>query len=110
MEKIYKSGTNKGNRRIWIEGSVLLQFGFVRGLRFNRLMQSDRIVLIPHKEGKHRVAGTDKRPIIDLNGKYLNDLFGSRTHFAAKFSPASQPTRLPVKQAINITPCNEAGQ
>ena len=105
MEKIYKSGTNKGNRRIWIEGSVLLQFGFVRGLRFDKAIVADRsIVLSVQPDGKHRVAGTDTRPIIDLNGKYLNDLFGSRTHFRAVFANNS------VGQSICCNPCDEAGQ
>jgi len=105
MEKIYKSGTNKGNRRIWIEGSLLLQFGFVRGLRFDKAIIADgSIVLSVQPDGKHRVAGTDTRPIIDLNGKYLNDLFGSRTHFRAVFVNNS------ISHSICCNPCDEAGQ
>ena len=119
MKKIYKSGTNKGNRRVWIEGKVLLDMGWTRGTRLHRrvvpdivsagrdslvLARLDGIDLsgIGLMRGQHRVAGTDKRPIIDLNGAYLNDLFGSRTHFLAYFHPNGE--------SIVIHPCDEAGQ
>lgn len=108
MQKIYKSGTNKGNRRVWIEGKVLLDMGWTRGTRLHRRVVADIVrcgrdsLVLARLDGQHRVAGTDKRPIIDLNGKYLNDLFGSRTHFLAYFHPNGE--------SIVIHPCDEAGQ
>lgn len=108
MKKIYKSGTNKGNRRVWIEGSVLLDMGWTRGTKLQKRLVTqfgtdrESLVLEPDQNGGHRVAGTDKRPIIDLNGKYLNDLFGSRTHFTAYFHKDGNH--------IVILPCNEAGE
>lgn len=116
MEKIYKSGTNKGNRRIWIEGSVLLDMGWTRGTRLQRrfvlgvksgaFCDRKSLVLEPATDGGHRVAGTETRPIIDLNGKYLNELFGDYTHFTAFFCQAGGYQ----KEHIIITPCTEAAQ
>jgi hypothetical protein len=89
--KILKSGTNKGNRRVWIEGRWLLDHGFACGQKFYLIFsESDSqqylylsFVDSDYTESKrlHKIAGTALRPIIDLNGKYLNDLFGNNTHF-----------------------------
>lgn len=115
MEKIYKSGTNKGNRRIWIEGKVLLDHQWTRGVPFSKALPmktqyGETIVLVAQRTKRpadaefvqrwHKVAGTETRPIIDLNGKYLNDLFTGFTHFKANI----------CRDWIAITPCNEAGQ
>ena len=118
MEKIYKSGTNKGNRRIWIEGKVLLDHQWTKGVLFTKTLpeqnandktivlvaqrtkrpaDADRIIWYKHK---HKVAGTETRPIIDLNGKYLNGIFTGCTHFRAVI----------CRDWIAITPCDEAGQ
>ena len=122
MQKIYKSGTNRGNRRVWIEGAALLDHQWTRGMPFSKSrvlsglthkaypdQDGKAMVLIPQRTKRpanaepvkrwHKVAGTDKRPIIDLNGAYLNDLFGSCTHFKATIS----------RDWIAIQPCNEEG-
>ena len=114
MQKIYKSGTNRGNRRVWIEGAALLDHQWTRGLPFSKaLPEPDQygkaLVLVAqrfkrpadaeHVKRWHKVAGSDKRPIIDLNGAYLNELFGSCTHFKATIS----------RDWIAIQPCNEGG-
>ena len=86
LTKMYKVGTNRGHKRVWIEGNMLLSFGFTRGLRFARTMRDGKMYLIQDPQGKHRVAGTEARPIIDLNGQYLDDLFHGYTHYNATFN------------------------
>lgn len=122
IDKILKAGTNRGNRRVWIEGSALAAIEWAKGVTFDiRIDQqfglsSDCLVLVrsnalernadiierdradQHKR-KRRVAGSDTRPIIDINAKFLNDLFGDATHFRAMGN----------REWIVIQPCNEKG-
>ena len=84
--KTYKVGKNRGHNRVWIEGNMLLSFGFTRGLSFSRTMRADKMILVQEPEGKHTVAGTEARPIIDLNGKYLDELLYGFTHYDATFN------------------------
>ena len=94
----YKSGTNRGNRRIWIEGARLLRAGINRGVKFSRTLDGDVMRLRFDGEGRHTVAGSDERPIVDLNGKYLNDFFGECAGFTATFFSAieNQPPRIDI--------------
>jgi len=90
LTKTYKVGKNRGHNRVWIEGSVLLSFGWDRGLRFTRAIKGTMMFLYDDPtealfNGKHTVAGTEARPIIDLNGKYLDELFHGFTHYEATF-------------------------
>lgn len=66
-------GTNKGNRRVWIEGDILASNGWTRGTRYDRLVEVEtgRIHLTANPDGKYKVAGTDSRPILDLAGKWM---------------------------------------
>jgi hypothetical protein len=87
-----KSGTNKGNRRIWIEGNRLIEAGLPCGTPLFRTHEHDVIcpigdmVLSTCKyedrplAGKHKVAGTHSRPIIDLCGKWVTAFIGDHTH------------------------------
>ena len=108
IKKLYKSGTNKNNRRVWIEGKVLLDIGWTKGTKLHKRIVTqfgtdrESLVLEPDPDGRHRVAGADTRPIIDLNGRYLNDLFGSNTHFLAFFNENGKH--------IVILPTTEAGE
>ena len=87
-----KSGTNKGNRRIWIEGSRLLDAGLVKGTALTRVMEDadigpDTMTLTTvenHKGKRHTIAGNDARPILDLCGKWVTDFMGDHTHFEVK--------------------------
>lgn len=82
----YNSGTNRGNRRIWIEGERLARHGFTRGTKVMRTMHDDgRITLEANDDGRHTVAGTGNRPILDLNGKYHNGWFNGKLRFHATF-------------------------
>ena len=108
--KTYKVGKNRGHNRVWIEGNMLLSFGFMRGLSFSRTMQVgvldnptgntySKMILAQEPKGKHTVAGTVARPIIDLNGKYLDELLYGFTHYDATFN-AFGPAFL-VIQGVN---------
>lgn len=123
IDKIYKSGTNRGNRRVWIEGSALTAIEWAKGVKFDMRidqqfgLSSDCLVLVrsnalersadmierdradQHKR-KRRVAGTETRPIIDINAKFLNGLFGDNTHFRAMGN----------REYIVIQPCDEKGK
>ncbi len=93
-----KSGTNKGQRRIWIEGTRLSALGLTRGTLLRRAMFTDHssgrglnsifLTTVSHAEfaglgGRERcrVAGTVDRPIIDLSGKWVTAFMGSAQRF-----------------------------
>ena len=80
-----KSGTNKGNRRIWIEGDRLASAGFNRGTVLYRSMTGSTMTLstVPADGRKHRIAGTADRPILDLCGKWVSEFIGGHSHFTA---------------------------
>ena len=79
-----KSGTNKGNRRIWIEGVRLLDAGLTRGTKLHRLIV-DGVMYISTSPMTgatcHTVAGTPTRPIIDFNGKWLTAFMAGAEYF-----------------------------
>jgi len=93
-----KSGTNKGQRRIWIEGKRLSALGLTRGTLLRRAMfvdhisgrglhgiflttVSDEVFATLGGRERCRVAGTVDRPIIDLSGKWVSDFMGSAERF-----------------------------
>lgn len=94
--KIYKIAKNRGHDRIWIEGKILLENGFHRGMGFCRVFSNeDENILIlgfiwPHIKTQHTIAGTNDRPIIDMNGKYLTNFFNGFTHYEAEFVQKSE--------------------
>lgn len=95
-----KSGTNKGNRRIWIEGARLLDAGLRRGTKLTRQMNDDgsmtlTTVCAPDIKGrKHSIAGKADRPILDLCGKWVTDFMDGHSHFhveAVTYSDSDGP-------------------
>lgn len=64
-------GTNRGNRRVWIEGDLLAANGWTRGTRYNRIVEPGRIHLQADPAGRFKVAGTADRPILDLCGQWV---------------------------------------
>ena len=91
--KTFKIAHNRGKPRVWIEGKFLLDNGINRGMKFDKVfpdpkdenqdMLQDCLQLSFTSNGKHTVAGTAARPIIDLNGNYLNQIFENCTHYQA---------------------------
>ena len=99
-----KSGTSKGNRRIWIEGNRLLEAGWTKGDRLVRSMELQftststvaDVIVLTRGEGKHRVSGNEGRPILDMTGKWVTDFMGENSHFRVKLE----------SDKITITPCD----
>ena len=71
----YKLGHHRGGRRVWIEGKRLPAAGFVRGVRYEKLVQTNKITLTAGEVGRFGVAGTDTRPIIDISGQAVAAIF-----------------------------------
>ena len=86
---VLKSGSNKGNRRIWIEGNRLIACGLQRGTKLHRYMVDDTMSLVlavsddstSKRSGKHTIAGKPDRPILDLCGAWVSEFIGDNTHF-----------------------------
>lgn len=90
-------GSNRGKRRIWIEGKALARFGWTKGTSYVQAnfsyappyrnwidlvkgnKQSDVggsfLLKKKSKVTEKRIAGTIDRPIIDLCGNYVAKLF-----------------------------------
>lgn len=64
-------GSNRGNRRVWIEGKSLESLGWTKGVKYSRTTTGKGFVLSRDTEGKLRVAGGDNRPVLDLCGAYV---------------------------------------
>ena len=73
--KLFRIAYNRGRPRVWIEGKFLTVSGISTGMRFDRTFNDCAMILTFGATGKHKVSGTAARPIIDLNGAYLIDLF-----------------------------------
>ena len=96
--KTFKVCTNKGNKRIWIEGNILAANGFTNGRTFTRAILQAADMPRPtmildfsnEQDGRmHKVAGTADRPIIDLCGKYVTEFFDGASHYVAWFGDNS---------------------
>lgn len=79
----FKTCKNKGHDRIWIEGSRLIQAGWNNGDRFNRELVDGVLELRRHPEGKHKIAGTPDRPIIDLCGQHVTSYMEGAAEYTA---------------------------
>jgi hypothetical protein len=66
-------GTNRGERRVWIEGPILADHGWPAGTRYDRevCVETGKIHLTREVAGRYKVSGTADRPIIDLGGKWM---------------------------------------
>ena len=69
-------GLNKGKRRLWLEGAVLLENGIEHGMRWNIISNGDNHIIVEiDTNGKRKIAGKPARPIIDIAGKTITDVF-----------------------------------
>ena len=81
-----KSGTNKGNRRIWIEGTRLLDAGLSKGTALFRIMNPNGTMILSTRpmDGakRHTISGKGTgHPVLDLSGKWVTAFMGDLTHF-----------------------------
>ncbi|EAN4681552.1 hypothetical protein EHN46_21930 [Salmonella enterica] len=74
-----KLGYHRGNRRIWLEGTHLLNEGFLPGMRFDVEKHESYIVIQLNSDGKHRVSKRTRAgrtlSIIDLTFGELSVIF-----------------------------------
>ena len=97
-KSVRKSGSNRGNRRLWLEGKALQQNGFTAGTMLQIVKKPNCVLLtVSNDESVRRIkiAGTETRPILDLNGKWVSEMMGNHTHFRATILP---------NQSIDIHP------
>lgn len=73
--KVFRIAQNRNRPRVWIEGKFLTNSGISTGMVFDRTFDDNAMILTFGATGKHKVSGSAQRPIIDLNGAYLIDLF-----------------------------------
>lgn len=60
-------GSNRGKLRLWLERGILADNGFRRGDAFTLLPAGKDLLLVRNSDGDRHVAGTDTRPVIDIN-------------------------------------------
>ena len=73
----YKLGTHRNNRRLWLEGNRLSSHGFVKDKRYNLRYATNCIMIEFDEFGTHKINGTEKRPIIDINNRKLSATFNT---------------------------------
>lgn len=76
-----KVGLNRGKKRIWIEGKLLIEAGFLSGLKLTATVKNQVLTLAIDANGERKVSGKVKpdgspNPIIDLTGAMIADLVG----------------------------------
>lgn len=68
-------GSNRGNRRVWIEGTgafkQLEALGWTKGVTYKRETTANGFTITRDDAGKLRVAGSAGRPVFDLCGAYV---------------------------------------
>ena len=70
-----KIGSNRGKRRLWLEGAILLESGFTHKASF-RVTATDKGLRIElSADGNRNIAGTQSRPIVDINSDTVLGLF-----------------------------------
>jgi hypothetical protein len=77
IEVTRKLGANRGALRLWIEGQFLLDCGLTRGMKWEMAVSSSAIVIVACETGTRKVAGTEERPIIDINSTKLLKVLGA---------------------------------
>ena len=68
-------GKNRGARRIWLERNELLNNGITHGMRFDVVAGINVLEITINPDGKRKVSGTAKRPIIDMAGNIIEQSF-----------------------------------
>jgi len=63
-----KVGKNRDKARIWMEGTPLVNSGWMHGDRYNvQNQESGVLVLVKSADGKRKVSGKAERPVIDIS-------------------------------------------
>lgn len=82
-----KVGPNKGkpSSRVWLEGKRLLDAGFTVGTRYSRVVSGSTVVINASDAGKYKVSGKGEKPIIDIAGAIVENLFGDLESVTVEF-------------------------
>ena len=75
--KAKKIGKNRGKPRLWIEGKMLLNNDWIKGVQFQVEYFPTGVRIDRGIDSNHTVAGSFERPIIDLNNSQLPDIDGA---------------------------------
>jgi DNA (cytosine-5)-methyltransferase 1 len=101
MKSTNKIGTNRGRKRIWLDGKKLAHAGFTGGTRYSfaELPEDYQgLILIKMDGGDRKVTGRpDGKPIIDIVGKVVAEQFGDATHISVTYDPSGEITIMPVE-------------
>lgn len=79
-----KSGINKGDRRMWMEGARLTDAGLTKGMKGSRHLDGDTVTIhFPARDGgrKCTISGKPARPVIDLSGAWVTAFIGDHPNF-----------------------------
>lgn len=77
IQRTQKIGSNRGQPRIWIEGQSLAATGWTAGTAFDCEFSAGRITYTRRPGGARKVAGDEKRPIIDTNSAHIHEALGA---------------------------------
>jgi hypothetical protein len=69
-------GANRGNPRLWIQGDVLSSCGWNKGDKFDPFFADGFIRFRRSPNGKRKVAGDHRGPILDTNSKKIHQSLG----------------------------------
>lgn len=71
-----KIGNNRGKLRLWLEGAILKDNGFNKGDKYSLVDLNNAYLVVLDPDGKRKIAGTEDRPIIDINSSEKLGRFG----------------------------------
>jgi hypothetical protein len=91
-----KIGTNRGKARVWLQGDVLTEAGFKRGMKYTVIITVGELLITLDKDGDRHVSGKPGIPIIDINTPKLEEVAPMGTRLAIR-SEAGALTLTPVK-------------
>ena len=75
MRKVRKIGVNRGKRRLWIEGLLLVTAGFKPQDHYNIIYSRNLVKLVKDSAGNRKVSGKGAKPIIDIIGSEITKMF-----------------------------------
>jgi len=92
---------HKGARRLWLEGKRLADIGFSDGVRYERTVSSDAIVLRLTPQGDRRVSHKAGRPVVDTLTRNLGDVSRIQVAFyPGQVYVSVHPTDLAIRDRL----------
>jgi len=93
---------NKGQARIWIEGSILDVNKFCNGETFYKSLgyKDSKLILNFYSDDaikKNKISGTKARPIIDITGKAISKFFGNNSKYKVTFVNSNSHKKITIK-------------